>query len=279
METLHNQSLKKVLSDRSGEFLNEKFKSLSEAQGFTHVFLPIDTPKHNGFSGRANRTILEKAQCILNSSNLPNSYWAEAINTSAILSNLIPTSSRKNLSPYSLWKRTPAQIKNLRVFGCRAIVSIPKHNCDWKLGPIGQEGIMLGYEKYNSSYRILRLTDRKSLISRHVQFDESVFPSLKQATRTQDQPAIMWGNYSLPNKMVDEAHPVRAESVNEVRSAESWEVIQEEAQEEVDEVLAFSNYNGAEGVGTPPMNHSCIKLIGPRHPTMYCGNSSCVGLK
>ncbi|MBW0483989.1 hypothetical protein O181_023704 [Austropuccinia psidii MF-1] len=93
---------------------------------------------------------------------------------------------------------------------------------------------MLGYENNNSLYRILRLTDRKILISRHVKFDESVFPSLKQATRTQDQQAIMWGNYSLPTKMVDEAHPVRAESVDEVLSAESWEVIQEEAQEEVD---------------------------------------------
>ncbi|MBW0545603.1 hypothetical protein O181_085318, partial [Austropuccinia psidii MF-1] len=107
METLHDQSLKKVVSDRGGEFLNEKFKSLSETQGFIHVFSPAHTPQHNGFAKRENRTILEKARCILNGSNLPNSYWAEAINTSTILSNIIPTPSRRNLSPYSLWKRTP----------------------------------------------------------------------------------------------------------------------------------------------------------------------------
>ncbi|MBW0536313.1 hypothetical protein O181_076028 [Austropuccinia psidii MF-1] len=272
METLHDRSLKKVVSDRGGEFLNKKFKSLLEAQGFTHVFLPADTPQQNGFAERANWTILEKAWCILNTSNLSSSYWEEAINTSTILSNLTPTPSRKNLSPYSLWKRTPPRIKNLRVFGCRAVVSIPKHNHDWKLGPLGKEGIMLGYENDNSLNQILRLTNRNILISRHVKFDESVFPSLKQATQTQDQSAIMWGNYSSPTKMVDEAHLVRAESVDEARSAESLEVIQEEAQEEVDELLAFSNYSGVEEVETPPMNHSCIKVIGPRHPTMYSSN-------
>ncbi|MBW0510891.1 hypothetical protein O181_050606 [Austropuccinia psidii MF-1] len=115
---------------------------------------------------------------------------------------------------------------------------------------------MLGYENDNSSYQILRLSDRKILISRHMKFDKSVFPSLKQATRTQNQSALMWGNYLSPTKTVSEAQPGEAESVDEARPAESLEVIQEEAQEEVDELLASSNDNDVEEVEAPPINNS-----------------------
>ncbi|MBW0545602.1 hypothetical protein O181_085317 [Austropuccinia psidii MF-1] len=131
---------------------------------------------------------------------------------------------------------------------------------------------MLGYENDNSAYRILRLTDRKILISRHVKFDESVFPLLKQAVRAQDQLAIAWGNYSSSTEMVDEAHLVIADSVDEARSAESLEVIQERAQEEVDELLASPDDNGEEEDETPSINRSHIKVIGPRHPTLYSSN-------
>ncbi|MBW0529849.1 hypothetical protein O181_069564 [Austropuccinia psidii MF-1] len=141
MENLHDQKLKKLVSDRG------------------------ETPQHNGFPERANRSILAKARCLLNGSNLPSNYWAEAILTATMLCNLIPTPSRHNLCPYSVWKGVPPQIKKLRVFGCRAVVSLTKTHCEWKLSPTGIEGILLGYENDNTSYWVLRLSDRKVIIS------------------------------------------------------------------------------------------------------------------
>ncbi|MBW0548335.1 hypothetical protein O181_088050 [Austropuccinia psidii MF-1] len=121
METLHYPLLTKLISDCGGEFLNKNFKKLSVIHVFIHVFSPANTPQHNGFAERANQTILEKARCILSNSNLPNTYWAEAINISTTLCNLVPTPSRKNLSPYSLWRKASPRIKKLCVFGCRAV--------------------------------------------------------------------------------------------------------------------------------------------------------------
>ncbi|MBW0490428.1 hypothetical protein O181_030143 [Austropuccinia psidii MF-1] len=151
METLHDRSIKKLVSDRGGEFLNEKFKKLSEEQGFTHFFSPPKTPQHNEFAKRANQTILEKAWCMLSTSNLPNCYWAEAVNTETLLSNFTPTPSRMNNFPFALWKKISPQIKN-RIFGCGAIVSIPKNHWEWKLGPTASEGILLRYENEGSCY-------------------------------------------------------------------------------------------------------------------------------
>ncbi|MBW0511149.1 hypothetical protein O181_050864 [Austropuccinia psidii MF-1] len=37
---------------------------------------------------------------------------------------------------------------------------------------------MLGYANQASAYRILRMADKSVVISRHIKFDESIFPSL-----------------------------------------------------------------------------------------------------
>ncbi|MBW0528471.1 hypothetical protein O181_068186 [Austropuccinia psidii MF-1] len=95
--------LKKIVSDKGGEFENRNFSALAASCGFIHLFAPTSTPEHNGFAECANRTILDKARCLLLTSNLPKSYWAEAVNTASFLSNLIPTPSRDNLSPFLAW--------------------------------------------------------------------------------------------------------------------------------------------------------------------------------
>ncbi|MBW0481735.1 hypothetical protein O181_021450 [Austropuccinia psidii MF-1] len=96
MENQQDKRIKKLTSDRGGEFLNEKFKILAENCGFIHIFSPPETPEHNGYAERCNRTILEKARCLMGTANLPNQYWAEAINTAVFLSNMSPTPSRGN---------------------------------------------------------------------------------------------------------------------------------------------------------------------------------------
>ncbi|MBW0520673.1 hypothetical protein O181_060388 [Austropuccinia psidii MF-1] len=100
MDNPHDRTLKKLVSDRGSEFLNHKFKTLSEKCRFQHVFSPAETPQHNGFSVRENQSILLKTRCILNHSNLPKVYWAEAVRTATILCNIVPTPSRIKCSPF-----------------------------------------------------------------------------------------------------------------------------------------------------------------------------------
>ncbi|MBW0478281.1 hypothetical protein O181_017996 [Austropuccinia psidii MF-1] len=121
MENQLDQTLKKIVSDQGGKSLSSEFKILSNSHGLVHVFSPAYTPEHNGFSKKANRTILEKARCLLNRSNLPNVYWAEAVSTATNLSSLSPTPSRHNNSLYALWTKAHPRIKKLPVFGCPAI--------------------------------------------------------------------------------------------------------------------------------------------------------------
>ncbi|MBW0543225.1 hypothetical protein O181_082940 [Austropuccinia psidii MF-1] len=151
IENLHDPKIKTIVLDRGAEFVNEKFKKISQTDSFIHILSPPETPQHNGFSERANQTIIEKGRCILNHPNLPKKYWAEAVNTATFLSNLIPTPSRSNCSPYAIWKGLPPRVKRLQGFGCQAIILIPRSQKNCKFGPVGEEGVYLGYENDNTA--------------------------------------------------------------------------------------------------------------------------------
>ncbi|MBW0470028.1 hypothetical protein O181_009743 [Austropuccinia psidii MF-1] len=184
MENHHDRKIKKLVSDRGGEFLNQKFKNLSTECGFVHIFSPPETPEHNSFAKRANHTVLEEARCLLNHSNLPNQCWAEAVNTSVFLCNLSPTASRGNKSPHSLWTDSPIKLTKLRTFGCQAVIHSLKRQRDWKLAPPGQEGVLLGFENGDTAYQILRLSDLKVAVTRNVTFNKKIFPTIAGRNRS-----------------------------------------------------------------------------------------------
>ncbi|MBW0472314.1 hypothetical protein O181_012029 [Austropuccinia psidii MF-1] len=152
MENKHDRKLKKLVSNGGGEFLNNQFKELLYKCGFIHIFSPPETPQHNGYAEQENRTILEKAICLIHPTNLSKSFWAEAIDTAVLLSNLIPTISRNNKSPHLLWYNNPGRINRLKTFGFRAVIFNHHKHRDWKLAPPGSEGIFLGDENKNTSY-------------------------------------------------------------------------------------------------------------------------------
>ncbi|MBW0491793.1 hypothetical protein O181_031508, partial [Austropuccinia psidii MF-1] len=270
IENLHDRIIKTVVSDRGGEFVNNQFKKLAETNGFLHILSPPETPQHNGFAERANQTIIEKARCILNRSNLPKRYWAEAVNTATFLSNLIPTPSRSNNSPYAIWKGLPPRIKRLRVFGCRAVISIPKSQRDWKFDTVGAEGVFLGYENDNTAYRILCLSDLKVVISKHVKFEENVFPRIQAPSLRDEAWIVPWNDQRELTETVDELRQSDHSLVGEVQANDSLHSV-EDSSRLVDEAQESSS--GVAAVEIPvPVNRSRIKVIGPRHPTLIRGS-------
>ncbi|MBW0498751.1 hypothetical protein O181_038466 [Austropuccinia psidii MF-1] len=218
METQHNRSLKKLVSDQGGEFLNSHFQQLANKCGFVHSFSPAYTPKHNGFAERANRTILEKTRCILNATNLPNSYWAETVSTATLLSNSVPTPSRHNHSPHTLWTGLPLRIK------------------------------------------------KKILISRHVSFNESVFPQLKHQSNDQLPLSLPWEalDKSLPeHQPLPNLTPDTQELVDEPQVS-----VNQDKSTMVDETRLADDAAPACPDSEPNRQPIRIKVIGPRHPTL-----------
>ncbi|MBW0525433.1 hypothetical protein O181_065148 [Austropuccinia psidii MF-1] len=230
MENQQDKKIKKLTSDRGGEFLNEQFKRLAENCGFIHIFSMPETPEHNGYAERCNPTILEKARCLMGTANLPNQYWAEAINTAVFLSNMSPTPFRGNKTPYQLWSNIPPRLYRLRIFGCRVVIYTLKSRHSWKPAPPGQEGVLIAFENENTSYQILRLPDLKlnDLLS-------------KQTEATPE-------GLNLAENLVVQQEKTNEQTINDT----------DPTQEGMDNEQQASNNTG----------RTMIQVIGPCHPTI-----------
>ncbi|MBW0479360.1 hypothetical protein O181_019075 [Austropuccinia psidii MF-1] len=120
----------------------------------------------------------------MNPTNLPNKYWAEAINTAVFLSNLSPTHLRNGESPHFLWRKISPNLTGIQTFGCKSVIYNLKRLQDWKLSSPGQEGIFLGFENEGTAYCVLRLDDLKVVVTRNATFNERAFPSIPGKTNS-----------------------------------------------------------------------------------------------
>ena len=64
-----------------------------------------------------NRTIMEKAQTMLLEARLPESFWAEAVNTAVYLHNRSATKSLDNMTTYEAWNGLKPDLSHIKVFG------------------------------------------------------------------------------------------------------------------------------------------------------------------
>lgn len=225
VENLQDHKVKEIVSDQGGEFVNGRFDSFVAKKGILQTFSPAETPQLNGFAERANRTILDKARCLLLTSSLPKTYWAEAVNAATFISNM--------------------------PFGCKAFIAVPKHRRDWKLGKTGEVGILVGFENEASVYRILRLRDRKLVKTRHVRFDEHIFPKIS--------------NDSVPFAM--------SEELREGEWAhDSFEADSDASSDSSDKPAVDDEPPARPPPDLPPPTR--LSVVGPRHPTLINGDIS-----
>ncbi|GKV28505.1 hypothetical protein SLEP1_g37549 [Rubroshorea leprosula] len=89
------------------------------------------TPQQNGVAERMNRTLLERARCMLSNAGLSKDFWAEAINHASYLVNRSPSTTIRLKTPEELWSGSPADYSQLRIFGC----PVYAHVRDDKLEP------------------------------------------------------------------------------------------------------------------------------------------------
>lgn len=70
--------IKKIRTDHGTEYLSNDFKNFCKRHGIQHQTSYTYTPQQNGKAERFNRSIIEKAKCLLFDANLPKVYWAQA---------------------------------------------------------------------------------------------------------------------------------------------------------------------------------------------------------
>ncbi|GJX41317.1 ribonuclease H-like domain-containing protein [Tanacetum coccineum] len=168
-----NVDIKALQCDHGGEYDNTRFHELFRQNGIQFRFSCPRTSQQNGKSERMLRTINNLIRTLLFQAHIPPSYWVEALNMAAHLLNRLPSTAINNEIPFTkLYNQTPTY-EDLRVFGC---LCYPHVDASHKLEPRSTPCIFLGYPANHRGYRCLDLASSKIIISRHVRFDEDVFP-------------------------------------------------------------------------------------------------------
>lgn len=167
--------IKCLRTDGGGEYCSTEFSRYLEGEGIVHQVTAPYSPSQNGVSERLNRTLLEKARCMLREAQLPKEYWGEAVSTAIYLKNRSPTAALIGKVPEEVWTGSKVDLRHLRVFGCLAMTLIPDVKRD-KLDSKSRCCIFVGYGEHTKGYRLIDPSKPKQIIiSRNVKFFESQF--------------------------------------------------------------------------------------------------------
>ena len=146
-------------------------KTYLQKQGIRREFTCRHTPQQNRVAERKNRHIVKVARAMMNDKNLPNSYWAEAANTTLYLMNKCTTSGVHDVTPYEKFFGKKSDLSHTRIFGSIAYVHIPDEKRQ-KLDPKLEKCILVGYSLEQNWYKCYNPYTRKVRVSRDVVFDE-----------------------------------------------------------------------------------------------------------
>lgn len=166
-----SKKIKRFRTDNGLEYCLGEFDEFCKNEGIVRNHIVKGIPHQNGVAEHMNRTLLERARCMLSNSSLSKDFWAEAINMPCYLVNRSPSTTIECKTPFELWFDTLANYSNLRLFGCPSYA----HVNDGKLYPSAKKCIFLGYALETKGCR-LWCRDLKSpglIVSRDVKFDES----------------------------------------------------------------------------------------------------------
>lgn len=145
-----------IRSDNARELAQGVFGEYLKEQGIIHETTVSYSPEQNGIAERFNRTVVDKGRTLIAASNLPASFWTEAIKTAVYLRNRELTTNRSGLTPYEAWRNRRPNLAHLRAFGCRAWAHIPAEIRQplpgGKLQKRSWRCVLVGYEKSAYQY-------------------------------------------------------------------------------------------------------------------------------
>ena len=158
--------IKGLRSDNGGEFCGKEFEGFLKKHGIIHQKTNPHTPEQNGMLERLNRTIVEKARCLLFDADLDKSFWAEAVNTAVYLRNRSIASGLEK-TPYEAWHDKKPNVSHVRIFGSDAMVHVPKAK-RLKLDKKSEKMILVGFSENIKGYRLYNKETKKVITSRDV---------------------------------------------------------------------------------------------------------------
>jgi len=145
MVTAHfNLKISRFRCDNGREYTSKEMTREFKKKGIRIEYTIRYTPQQNDVAERMNRSILDKARCMLLHSQLNKSFWSDAILSAIYILNRSPTTALNDVVPAELWYGKRPDVRKLKVFGCIAFLHIPKELNPRKFDTRSKKCIMVG---------------------------------------------------------------------------------------------------------------------------------------
>ena len=177
-DTQHGAKIKRLRSDRGGEYLSTEFSNHLKSKGTERRLTMHDTPEHNGVAESLNRRLLERVRAMLHHSGLPRFLWGEAILHAVWLKNCTSTRALKNLTPFEALTGKKPNLSILPEWGTKVWVHDDGNS---KLEGRSKIGRWVGFDADSThAHRIYWPGKRTVSVERNIKFDETevYIPSL-----------------------------------------------------------------------------------------------------
>ena len=90
VENQLDQKIKKLSTDRCGEYETNSLTAFCEKNGIVHEVSAPHTPKQNGIAECKNRTLKETMNVMLLISGFPNNMWVETVLFACYIHHRVP---------------------------------------------------------------------------------------------------------------------------------------------------------------------------------------------
>ena len=191
------RTISTLRTDRGGEFNSAAFNAYLSENHIRRELTTSYTPEQNVVAERANRTIMEGVRSSLYHSQLPLSFWAEAVVYIVYTLNRTCSRVHGDTTPFELYTGIKPSLSHLRPFGCPVFIHISTQ-LRKKLDAKSQKGIFLGYFEESKAYKIWDSEKKQIVTTRDLVFDES---ALLQTPKSTEIP-LLNSSPSIPQVLI-----------------------------------------------------------------------------
>ncbi|CAI7729931.1 unnamed protein product [Closterium sp. NIES-53] len=163
--------VRRLHSDRGGEFSSDLLRAFCHAEGIRQRFMLPASPQQNGIAERRIGMVMDVARTSMIHAATPHFLWPFAVQYAAHQINLQPRVSLPETTPTLRWTRKVGDASVFRVWGSRAFVRDTSAD---KLSSRAVPCAFLGFPLDAPGWQFYHPTSRRVLSSQDVMFDESV---------------------------------------------------------------------------------------------------------
>jgi hypothetical protein len=167
-QTQKGVDIKRLRSDRGGEFKSDKFTDFLREQGMEQRLTMADTPQHNGVAESLNCRLVECTHTMRHQAGMLKNMWAEAIKHAIWLKICTSTCALGNTTPYEKLYGEKPNFMDVPEWGETVWVHTKKGS---KLDARGLQARWVGYDTDSThAHRIYWPSQNKITVERDVKF-------------------------------------------------------------------------------------------------------------